>query len=412
MAEHHDTVIIGGGQAGLAASFHLRERGREHVILERRRVGERWRSERWNSLHFQFPNWSISLPGMTYAGAEPDQFSHHTNITRFVEDCARRIEAPVRENSEVTALRWDAATDDYLVETQNGTIGARNVIIATGPFQRSFIPGFCDGLPASIHQIDAARYRSPNELPPGAVLVIGSGASGCQIADELYHSGRTVFLSVSRHRRVPRRYHGKDMFWWFEKLGRFDITIDTFPNRKYPPSTVVTGVNGGYDVDIRRFAMEGVQILGHVQGISDGKVALASDVNEILEGADKAYADFIAAADALLVQSDLRSSLEMNDSPSPPAIARNIEIQQTLNLHETNIGAVVWATGHRFDFGWVHLPLFDSLGAPIQNRGVTNCRGVYFLGLHWMHTFKSGLLSFVGEDAAYLADYLDANSTT
>jgi putative flavoprotein involved in K+ transport len=412
MAEHHDTVIIGGGQAGLAASFHLRERGREHVILERRHVGERWQNERWNSLHFQFPNWSMQLPGMTYTGAEPDQFSHHTNITRFIEDCARRIEAPVRENSEVITLRRDAATEDYLIETQNSTIKTRNVVIATGPFQRPLIPAFCNSLPSSIHQIDAAHYWSPNELPPDAVLVVGSGASGCQIADELYHSGRTVFLSVSRHRRVPGRYHGKDMFWWFEKLGRFDITIDTFPNRKYPPSTVVTGVNGGYDVDIRRFAKEGVQILGNVQGISDGNVALASDVNEILNGADRACADFISAADTLLVQSDLRSLLEMDESQSPPGIARDIENKQTLNLHEANIGAVIWATGHRFDFGWVHLPIFDSLGAPIQNRGVTSCRGVYFLGLHWMHTFKSGLLSFVGEDAAYLADYMDASATT
>ena len=410
MAQRHDTVIIGGGQAGLAASFHLRERGREHVILERRRVGERWRSERWNSLHFQFPNWSMRLPGMAYAGAEPEQFSHHTHITRFIEDCARKIDAPVCENSEVTALRRDAATEDYLIETQNGTIGARNVVIATGPFQRPFIPAFRDGVPSSVFQIDAGRYRSPDELPLGAVLVVGSGASGCQIADELYHSGRTVFLSVSRHRRVPRRYHGKDMFWWFEKLGRFDVTIDTFPNRKYPPSTVVTGVNGGYDVDIRRFAKEGVKVLGHVQGISDGNVALAPDVNEILNGADKAYADFMVAADTLVGQAELRASLEMDDSPSPPGIAGDIEIMQTLELARANITAVIWATGHRFDLGWVHLPIFDSLGAPIQNRGVTSCRGAYFLGLHWMHTFKSGLLSFVGEDAAYLAEYMDVNS--
>jgi putative flavoprotein involved in K+ transport len=412
MAEDHDTVIIGGGQAGLAMSFHLRERGREHIVLERARVGERWRSERWNSLHFQFPNWSMRLPGMSYVGAEPDGFSHHTHITRFIEDYAKKIKAPVRENTEVSVLRRDSANGNYLIETQSGTIRTRNAIVATGPFQRSFTPNLGNGLPPSVYEIVAAQYRGPDELPPGAILVVGSGASGCQIADELYHSGRTVFLSVSRHRRVPRRYHGKDMFWWFEKLGRFDITIDTFPNRKYPPSTVVTGVNGGYDVDIRRFAKEGAQILGHVQGISEGKVALASDVNEILNGADKAYADFIAAADTLLVQSDLRSSLEMDDSQSPPGIAKDIETTQTLNLHEANIGAVIWATGHRFDFGWVRLPIFDSLGAPIQNRGVTSCRGVYFLGLHWMHTFKSGLLSFVGEDAAYLADYMDASSTT
>ena len=244
MVEHHDTVIIGGGQAGLAMSFHLRERGQEHIVLERRHIGERWRSERWNSLHFQFPNWSMQLPGMTHSGTEPDGFSHHTLTTRFIEDYAKMIDAPVRENTEATALRQDAKTGGYLIETQNGTIAARNVVIATGPFQRPFIPAFGKNLPSSVYEIDAARYRSPAELPGGAVLVIGSGASGCQIADEFYQAGRTVFLSVSRHRRVPRRYRGKDMFWWFEKMGRFDVTVDTFPDRKYPPSTVVTGVNG------------------------------------------------------------------------------------------------------------------------------------------------------------------------
>jgi putative flavoprotein involved in K+ transport len=410
MAEHHDTVIIGGGQAGLAMSLHLRERGREHVVLERQSVGERWRSERWNSLHFQFPNWSIRLPGLTYTVTEPDGFSHHTQITRFIKDYAKTINAPVRENTEATALRRDSTTEDYLVETQSGAIATRNVIIATGPFQRPFIPSFGNNLPSSVYEIDAGHYRGPDELPIGAVLVAGSGASGCQIADELYHAGRTVFLSVSRHRRVPRRYHGRDMYWWFEKLGRFDVTIDTFPDRKYPPSTVVTGVNGGYDVDIRRFAKEGVQILGHVQGISDGAVALASDVNEILNGADRAYADFISAADKLLIQSDLRSSLEIEDSQPLPGIALDIDSPQKLGLREAKISTVIWATGHRFDFGWVHLPIFDSIGAPIQKRGVTSCQGVYFLGLHWMHTFKSGLLSFVGEDAAYLAGYMDANS--
>ena len=410
MVEHHDTVIIGGGQAGLAMSFRLHERGREHVVLERARIGERWRSERWKSLHFQFPNWSMQLPGMTYSGTEPDGFSHHTHTTRFIEDYAKMIDAPVRENTEATALRQNAKTGGYLIETQNGTIAARNVVIATGPFQHPFIPAFGKNLPSSVYEIDAARYRSPDELPSGAVLVVGSGASGCQIADELYQAGRTVFLSVSRHRRVPRRYRGKDMFWWFEKMGRFDVNIDTFPDRKYPPSTVVTGVNGGYDVNIRRFIAEGVQVLGHVEGMSDSTVAVASDVNEILNGAEKAYADFISAADKLMIQADLRASLGENESHAPPEIFPDIDTMQSLNLHDATIGAVIWATGHRFDFGWVHLPIFDSHGAPIQQRGVTKCHGAYFLGLHWMHTFKSGLLSFVGEDAAYLADYMSANS--
>jgi putative flavoprotein involved in K+ transport len=405
--EHHDTAIIGSGQAGLAMSFHLAERGREHIVLERSRVGERWRSERWNSLHFQFPNWSVGLPGMKYAGVDPDGFSHHADITRFIEGYSRRIDAPVRENTEVTALRHDNNAESYLVETSNSAIKARNVVIATGPFQRPYIPIFCKNLSSSVYQTDASRYRSPDQLPSGGVLVVGSGASGCQIADELYHTGRTVYLSVSRHRRVPRRYHGKDMFWWFQRMGLFDVTIDSFPEGKYPPSTVVTGINGGYDVDIRRYAKDGVRVLGHMQGISDCTIAFASDANEILHRADRAYADFVSAADKLVDQSDLRSAIEMDDKQSIPETVVEIDSPLTLNLREANIGTVIWATGHRFDFSWAQLPVFDQTGAPIQNRGVTSCPGLYFLGLHWMHTFKSGLLSFVGEDAAYLAQYMD-----
>jgi len=406
-AEYHDTVIIGSGQAGLAMSFHLQERGREHVLLERSRIGERWRSERWNSLHFQFPNWSIQLPGMSYAGTDPDGFSHHTDITRFIENYASRINAPVKENSEVTVLRWDDIKRQYRIETSNSVMSATNVVIATGPFQRPHIPAFSESLSPSIYQTDASHYLNPQRLPPGAVLVVGSGASGCQIADELYHSGRTVYLSVSHHRRVPRRYLGKDMFWWFQKLGRFDVKIDTFPRRKFPPSTIVTGIGGGYDVDIRRYVRDGVRVLGHIEGASDFEFTVASDANEILIEADEAYLNFVASADKLKAKLHLRTSFLEDDKPSLHDPAGDIIAEPTLNLRHANIRSVVWATGHRFDFSWVKLPVFDAAGAPIQNRGVTSCPGLYFLGLHWMHTFKSGLLSFVGEDAAYLAQFMD-----
>lgn len=408
MNEQHDTVIIGGGQAGLAMSFQLRERGREHVVLERRQVAERWRSERWDSLRFQFPNWSVCLPGMSHTGNDLNGFLHHTRITRFIEDYAAQIGAPVRENTEVMALRQQ--TGGYVAETRDGDILARRVVIATGPFQRPLIPHFSKNLPSFIYQVDAAHYRSPDELPRGAVLVVGSGASGCQIADELLQSGRTVFFSVSRHRRVPRRYRGKDMMWWFERMGRFDVTIDAFPSRKYPPSTVITGMNGGYDIDVRRFAMEGVNVLGRVQGISDGTLALASDANQVLAEADKAYTDFIAAAGKLASSPDLQSSLGEDDSRTPPANPPEIDAVPAINLQDANIHSVIWATGHSFDFDWIKLPVIDANGAPVQQRGVTGCPGVYFLGLHWMHTFKSGLFSFVGEDAAYLAEHMEVST--
>lgn len=229
--EKHDTVVIGGGQAGLAMSYQLRQRGREHIVLERRRIAERWRTERWDSLHFQLPNKWLELPGKAYSGPNPEGFSHHTDVLRFVLDYAQEIDAPVRTGTEVTKLCHNG-DEGYAVETSEGMIEARHVVIATGPFQHALIPDFSQTIPASVYQIDAAQYRNPEQLPKGAVLVTGSGNSGCQIADELLRSGRRVFMAISRHVRVPRRYRGKDLIWWYDELGRFDVNIETFPDRR------------------------------------------------------------------------------------------------------------------------------------------------------------------------------------
>jgi putative flavoprotein involved in K+ transport len=229
-----DTVIIGGGQAGLAMSYHLQQRGREHLVLERRRIAERWRTERWDSLRFQLPNAWLTLPGKAYSGPDPEGFTHHSDVIRFILDYAKDISAPVRTGVEVTKLSASDKAGEYLVDTQHGQICARHVVIATGPFQRPLTPEFSRALPHSIHQIDAIHYRNPDALPPSAVLVVGSGNSGSQIADELLRSGRRVYLAISRHTRVPRRYRGKDIIWWYDRLGYFDIDINTFPGRRYP----------------------------------------------------------------------------------------------------------------------------------------------------------------------------------
>jgi putative flavoprotein involved in K+ transport len=388
-------------------SSQLRERGCDHVILERQRVAQRWRSERWDSLCFQFQNSYIRLPGMSYAGDDPDGFAHYSLIIRFLEDYAAHIAAPVREGAEVTSLRRGARDGSYLLGTPDGAIEARNVVIATGPFQRAFVPEFGKNLPPAIYQVDASRYKNPDELPPGAVLVVGSGASGCQIAEELYQCGRTVFLAVSRHRRVPRRYRGKDLVWWFEKLGRFEVAVDSFPERRFPPSSIITGVGGGHDLDIRRFAADGVKVIGHLEGISGGTLAVAENANQILDEADKSCRDFISAADDLAGKQSLSLPPEESlGAPNfePPAI----EEIQALRLRDAGITSVIWAAGYRFSYDWIQLPILDANGSPIQDRGVTSCPGVYFLGLHWMHTFKSGLLPYIGQDAAYLAEHIDA----
>ena len=406
MPEHLDTIVIGAGQAGLAASHFLTLARRHHLVLERGRIAERWHSERWDSLRFQFENATLRLPGKTYSGNDPQGFAHHSEITRFITDYAAQIAAPVRAGVTVTRLASALRTGVHDVQTTAGAMTATNVVIATGPFQRPRIPTLAGDIPAGIQQLDPARYRNPHDLPPGAVLVVGSGASGCQIADELNKSGRKVFLSASMHRRVPRRYRGQDMLWWFDKLGRLALTIDNFPGRKYPPSTVVTGVDGGYDIDLRRSAREGVQLLGRVTAVQGGILSLADDLDEVLCGADLAYAGFLTAADQFAASHD--GPEDLGSPPNRPEVPPlpTIHSPATLDLGHSAIGSVIWATGHEFDFGWVDLPILSPLGAPLQDRGVTSCPGVYFLGLHWMHNFKSGLFSYGAEDAAYVVDHL------
>jgi len=406
MGERHDTVVIGGGQAGLAISTVLHRRGHEHIVLERRRIGERWRTERWDSLRFQFPNWSIQLPGYTYPGDDPDGFAHHREIVRVVEDYAASSRAPVREYTPVVGLAQDADGKGFVLSLVDESLHARRVVLATGPFQRPFIPRIAHDVSPAVLQTDPTRYRNPHELPDGAVLVVGSGASGCQIADELIQAGRRVFLSVSRHRRAPRRFRGKDVYWWLDKLGRFDQMIDTFPDRRWPPSTVITGVNGGYDVDVRRMAADGVIVVGRVVGAAERRLALATNANSILDEADQAYASFLSAAREFVTKAKLQGDLGDEALADPLPLPAALQERDSLDLDRENITTILWATGYAYDYGWVKVPVFDDGGRPIQNRGVTHVPGLYFLGLHWMHTFKSGLFSGVGSDAEYLAEHM------
>lgn len=398
MRERHDIVVVGGGQAGLAMSYCLRQHGREHIVLERQRIAERWHSERWDSLAFQFPNWTMRLPGWQYQGDDRDGFVQYRAIVRHIEDYALLIDAPVRCGAEVIALKQDTGSDRFLVETRDALLEARHVVIATGPFQRPSLPGWRHEISPRIFQVHASRYRNPEQLPRGAVLVVGSGGSGCQIAEELYQAGRTVYLSVSRHRRVPRRYRGRDLTWWALERGMMNTPVDSFPERKPPPSVVITGVNGGHDINVRQFAADGVVVLGRLLGMANGTFAFDEGAEAILAGADAAYQDWCTAAD------DYASAkaLDLPEEPDSRPSFRPLPAIPSLDAAE--VSSIVWATGYGFDFGWVKLPVLDERGAPVQRRGVTGVPNAYFLGLHWMHTFNSGLFSGVGEDAAYLAD--------
>ncbi|HEX6538969.1 MAG TPA: NAD(P)/FAD-dependent oxidoreductase [Candidatus Dormibacteraeota bacterium] len=409
MHEQHDTVVIGGGQAGLVMSALLQQRGLDHLVLERHQVGQRWRTERWESLRFQFPNWSLELPGWGYTGDDPDGFAHWREILRVIEEYARITRPPVREHVEVTQLR--ANDGGFVLSIPGGTIHARRVVVATGPFQKPRIPQVSAHIAPHVLQTDPTRYRHPSDLPEGAVLVVGSGASGCQIGDELLRAGRTVFLAVSRHRRVPRRFRGRDVYWWLDRMGRFSQTIDSFPGRRWPPSTVVTGVNGGYDVTVRQMAADGARVLGRVLGASGGVLTLARTANEILDEADEAFEGFVAAAREFAAANPDLDLGEEEESISSARLQGNVVDVESLDFRREKVAAIVWATGYDYDYGWLRVPALDTEGRPLQQRGVSPVPGLYFLGLHWMHTFKSGLFSGVGRDAEYIVEQMSDAKT-
>jgi len=401
--ERIETVIVGGGQAGLAMSHCLSRLGREHVVLERARVAERWRSERWDSLTFQFPNWSMRLPDHAYDG-EPDAFAPRDEVVRFLEAYASRIHAPVRCGVTVHALDREPRHGRFVLETSAGAIEAANVVVATGPYQEPAIPACAGALPREIVQVHSSRYRHPAQLPPGAVLVAGSGASGCQIAEDLLDAGREVYLAVGRHRRVPRRYRGRDIFWWLERMGALDETVEQRPDARQQPNPLVTGVNGGHDVDLRLYAARGMVLAGHLRGVEDRRLHFADDLAEQMARGDDAYTAFIRAVE------DHVARLGMNDGAGGEAAASREPARLTgpamVDLDDTHITSVVWATGFRSDFGWVHVPILDAAGQPVHRRGVTTWPGLSLLGLPWLHTLKSSVLCGVGEDAAFIAEHI------
>ena len=405
MMERVDTVVIGGGQAGLAMSWHLAQRGREHVVLERGRVAERWRTQRWDSLMFQFPNWSIELPGRSYSGSEPEAFSPKDAIVDFIGDYATEMRAPIRTGVNVVALRSSPRENHHRVITDSGEIESRNVVVATGPYQKPRVPASSSQFPAHVVQLHAGEYRNPSALPDGSVLVVGSGASGCQIAEELAEAGRQVFFSVGRHRRVPRRYRGRDVFWWRRALGQLDQVDDGSASFRRLTAPLVTGVQGGRDIDIRTYATKGMTLVGRILGARDGRVALDDDLERNLAMGDRTFDDFIGAVDRHVRETGSDVSVESTEVTRSRAVP-SPDARREIDLRASAIGSVIWATGYELDFGWIELPAFDELGRPVHRRGVSPLPGLHFLGLAWLHKPKSSFLYGVGEDAAYLADHI------
>ncbi len=401
--EQVQTLVIGGGQAGLAMSLRLKQRGLAHLVLERHRIAERWRSERWDGLWFQFPNWSVNLPDFPFPHTDPDGFATSGEIVDFITAYAAFIAAPIRCGVSVTALRRGDGGSGFVAETSDGQIEAANVVVATGPYQCAVMPALL-GDDADVFQLHASRYLNPGQLPSGAVLVVGSGASGAQITEELVRAGRRVYLSVGRHTRVPRRYRSRDLTWWFDALGLFQMRPEQRgPIRVHP---AITGAYGGHTIDFRRFAADGVTLLGRAKTARDGVIDIAPDLAENLANGDAIYATFLDMVDAHVKH----HAPDMPEEAAARAVLSDplcvTEPLRRLDLRAEGIGAVIWATGYGVDFGWIDVPVLDACGEPVHRGGVTDVPGLYFLGLQWLSKMSSSFLSGVGDDAADLAEHI------
>jgi putative flavoprotein involved in K+ transport len=400
--EKVETLIVGGGQAGLAMSEHLGRRGMPHLVVERHRIAERWRSERWDSLVANGPAWHDRFPNMTFAGIEPDSFASKDRIVAYFEAYAEQIATPIRCGVEVKTLYKKPDGSGFVAETSQDIVEATNVVAATGPFQRPIIPAVVPA-DAGIMQIHSAAYRNPSELPGGAVLVVGAGSSGAQIADELQRAGRRVYLSIGPHDRPPRRYRGKDFVWWLGALGQWDATA-VEPGTEHVTISV-SGAYGGHTVEFRRLAARGMTLLGRTESFKGGIMRFAPDLARNIARGDANYLSVLDAADAYVAKNGL-------DLPEEPQ-ARKLEADPDcvinpvleLNLAEAGITSIVWATGYALDFGWVKLDAFDEKGRPLHQRGVSVVPGFYFLGLAWLSRRASPFIWGVWHDAEYLADH-------
>ena len=407
MAWHRiDSVIVGGGQAGLAISYYLSREGREHVVLERAAaVANAWRNQRWDSFTLVTPNFQVRMPGAEYNGSDPYGFMSLAEVVKYFDEYVERFDLPVHCKVEVFSV--EKVQEGYLVRTSEGDYEADNVVIATGLFQSPKIPHFSAAIPADILQIHSMEYRNPSCVRDGAVLVVGTGQSGAQIAEEIYQSGRKVYLSIGSAGRVPRRYRGKDINDWFTRMGMFDTKVGELksPRAKFAPHPQISGKNGGESLNLHQFARDGVILLGHARDARSGQLIIAPDLKETLAKVDQVEIDALKMVDDYILRMSLSAPpedvLQLRDGYEQEVITK-------LDLRASGISTVIWATGYTFDFSLVRLPVFDADGYPIQKRGVTEYKGLYFLGIPWLHSRRSGILFGVGDDAAYLAAHIAA----
>lgn len=401
-----DTLVVGAGQAGLAMSRCLSDRSVDHVVLDRGRVAERWRTERWDSLRLLTPNWQSRLPGFRYDGPEPDGYMSTSQLVAFFERYAASFAAPIQ--SATAVLSVDHAGEHFRVRTDRGLWLARNVVIATGYCDLPYVPPLAQQLSPRVVQIVPGRYRNPGELPPGGVLVVGASATGVQLADEIAGTGRSVTIAVGRHLRLPRTYRGRDIMWWLDAMGTFDESVDdVFDVRasRDQPSLQLAGRADVRSMDVLRLERRGVRVRGRLVGADRERVFLDDDLIATTAASDVKLAEVLGRIDGFIA----RTSVAGAGSPEPfePTWRSALgATKATVDLRACGIDTVIWATGFARRYPWLNVPVLDEHGEIRQRGGITPVPGLFVLGMHFQRRRKSAFIDGVGDDAAFLADRL------
>lgn len=403
MKSHFPVVIIGGGQAGLSVSYCLTQRNIEHIIFEKYKIAHSWRTKRWDSFCLVTPNWQCTLPGYPYPGKDTDGFMQRDEIVKYIEDYAQSFDPLIKEGVTVSSLSKDEIQNIYEVTTSIGTYTADQVVVATGGYHEPKIPRMAERLPKEILQLHSSGYKNPESLPKGGVLVVGTGQSGCQIAEDLHLAGKQVHLCVGGAPRSPRRYRGKDVVDWLDQMGYYDMPIDEHPQKetvRTKTNHYVTGRGGGREIDLRQFALEGMKLYGKLKQIQGAVLELQDDLQQNLDQADGVAESIKGTIDAYIQKTQQKAP---EDQPYEP-VWQPSETPLSLDLQANNIETLIWSTGYHTRFDWINIPVFDGKGYPGHERGVTPIKGLYFLGLPWLYTWGSGRFSGIARDASYLAD--------
>lgn len=407
MKDHYGVAIVGGGQAGLSMSYCLKEKGIDHIIFEKASIGYEWRERRWDSFCLVTPNWQCQLPGFPYAGADPEGFMAKDEIVQYLEAYADLINPPIYTGVTVLRVRPRPGEGGFAIATTLGDFTADQVVIAVGGYHIPRLPRMAERLPSTILQLHSSQYKNPHSLPAGEVLVVGTGQSGCQIAEDLHREGRQVHLCVGGAPRSPRRYRGKDVVDWLDQMGYYDLSIQDHPQKEKARTNTnhyLTGRDGGREINLRQFALEGMKLYGKLEDIQAPLLKFQPNLRVNLDRADEVAENIKKTIDTFIANQGIEAPLE---APYQPVWEPEVE-PLSLDYGQANIRTVIWSIGYQSDFSWVEVPVFDGKGHPGHDRGVTAVAGLYFLGLPWLHTWGSGRFSGIARDANYLADYITA----